>query len=265
MNKHELKSLLENIYYTLTEDDWYNDPHFNDSPLPPYGGAASPTPTRHWTDPPPKTGLWTDWHPPLGDWLAPVDHYPIPYALPPTIRRAKITPTATPLRPRIKPTRSGPVHRYRPDFTIGPDDPYPHEYHLFDHWLKDPELKSLLENIYTALTEDQWYNDKHFNDSPLPPYGPPPTPPTTPTLPPNGMSPIVPPMPLDPNGNPLFPSQKFWAEYYRAMRALPMDATMITHPAEMERFLELTRQLQEWQRTQDADGWPQPNDGGTIG
>ena len=126
------------------------------------------------------------------------------------------------------------------------------------------ELKSLLENIYYTLTEDQWYNDKHFNDSPLPPYGPPPTPPTTPTLPPNGMSPIVPPMPLDPNGNPLFPSPEFWAEYYRAMRALPMGATMITHPTEMAEFQRLSRQLQRWQRHQQQQR-PQPNDRGVLG
>ena len=167
MNKQELKSLLENIYTALTED---------------------------------KTGLWTDWHPPLGDWLAPVDHFPIPYALPPTIRRAKITPIwQSPLRPRIKPTSVGPLKRYRPTLTWGPDDPSPDELRLFDHWLKDPDwnnmnkqdLKSLLENIYTTLTEDDWYNDKHFNDSPLPPYGPPPPPPPPPP------KPVYPPWPTD--------------------------------------------------------------------
>jgi hypothetical protein len=48
MNKHELKSLLENIYSALTEDDWYNDP-------PPSTPKPSTTPyvlPNPWWQPP---------------------------------------------------------------------------------------------------------------------------------------------------------------------------------------------------------------------
>jgi hypothetical protein len=130
------------------------------------------------------------------------------------------------------------------------------------------ELKFLLENIYSALTESNIPDNPPVprgwdQNSPEPWPWPPNTTSPTPTLPPNGMPQQLPPMPLDPNGRPLFPSQKFWAEYYRAMRALPMGATLQSHPIEMERFRELTRQLQEWQQRQQQQ--QRPNDGGVLG
>jgi hypothetical protein len=132
------------------------------------------------------------------------------------------------------------------------------------------ELKSLLENIYSTLTEadipDNPPAPEGYNPLPQEPWPWPPNNPLSPKAPterPNGMSPFLPPMPLDPNGRPLFPSQKFWAEYYRAMRAIPSGGTLQSHPIEMERFRELTRQLQEWQRRQQQQ--QRPNDGGTLG
>jgi len=146
MNKHELKSLLENIYSALTET--------------------------------------TEWHPPLLPHLAPFDHYPIPYA--PKRRWARITPIwLSPLQPpppRIKPTSSRQLTRYTPTSTVGPDDPSPGEYELYDHWLKD---QALLENIYSALTEAAPPQPEMIPW--IPPYGFPVVPiqiPTTPVAPP---------------------------------------------------------------------------------
>ena len=66
MNKQDLKSLLENIYHLLAEDDWYNDPHFNDSPLPPIGPppippSTTPTRPRGWQPPPPPKPVYPPW------------------------------------------------------------------------------------------------------------------------------------------------------------------------------------------------------------
>ena len=74
------------------------------------------------------------------------------------------------------------------------------------------ELKSLLENIYEAMILPTLGDEALSNPGLLNPPSQ-----TTPTPPIDVVGPI-PPIPLSPNGNPLFPNEEIWRLYYELYR-----------------------------------------------
>ena len=131
------------------------------------------------------------------------------------------------------------------------------------------ELKSLLENIYHLLAEapgvNEYQPDPNFVGPPAPaPYIPDISDPRNPG---HQRPPTAPPLPLDKNGNPMFPSQEFWEQLWQAQRRVPPGGTMITHPEEMAEIQRLARILQKWeqQQRQLRQRQQRPDDGGMLG
>ena len=250
MNKHELKSLLENIYRTLTQEGIIPPPSLGT------GSKQWPTQSPDVAPPPPKP------------------------------------------KPKPEPRLSEPEPYVRPVFPVtgrdwtvpyGPDDPNNPFGHTFQGridairhgrtyipapWylqgtmaeaMNKQELKSLLENIYHLLAEapgeNEYKPDPNFVGPPHlnPPYIPDISDRRNPGHQP---APKPPPMPLDKNGNPQFPSQRFWEQLWRAQRRVPPGGTQNDYPNEFAEILRLDSILRAWEQQQQQQP---PDDGGTLG
>ena len=284
MNKHELKSLLENIYTTLTEADIPDNPPapegYNPLPQEPWPWPPNPLSTTPPPPPPPIRHKPTSSRP-LPPNGPPPDPYPRYY-----VRGFPPVPIAPPIR-------------HKPNSVVGPNNPpdyldlwQTHEYmdpwEWLDnnplgtpgnpynkHFLEPPyvennsmnkqELKSLLENIYHLLAEapgeNEYKPDPNFVGPPHlnPPYIPDISDRRNPGHQP---APKPPPMPLDKNGNPQFPSQRFWEQLWRAQRRVPPGGTQNDYPNEFAEILRLDSILRAWEQQQQQQP---PDDGGTLG
>ena len=115
--------------------------------------------------------------------------------------------------------------------------------------MEKQDLKNLLENIYEAMILPTLGDEALSNPGLLNP--PQQTPPTTP-IDPDPAGP-VPAMPLDNNGNPLFPSEKIWRMYYFMSRL-----GVVT-----DEFQRLRLEIYKWRlrEAERRDRWQQQRQG----